>query len=166
MSARRLISLIALFILTTINAHAGIEKDDKTLSIFGTLTSDDFGDEMVISAAGGYFYTDTLELQGVILLINSEDDLGNVSSIGGYGVNTNLYFPASDPDLIPYIGAGVDLLVTDFNGISDSSVGFNAQVGFKHFLNEDISIDYQAQTLQASDYDAFILSVGISIFLE
>ena len=152
--------------LFTFSATAGIEKNDKTVSVFGAYTSDDYSDTLIVQLAGGFFLTDTLELQGIVLQVSSEDDFGNTTSVGGYGANANLYLPGKNPDIVPYVGAGAQLVLTDFNGNTDSALGLNGQVGIKQFLNEDIAINYQAQYLTSSDYDAFILSVGISIFLQ
>jgi hypothetical protein len=166
MFIRKFAAIAALLMLVSFNTNAGIEKDDKTISIFGSFTSGEFSDTLILQVAGGYFMTDTLELQGVVLLVASEDDFGNTSSVGGYGANANLYLPGGNPDFIPYIGGGGTLILTDFNGATDTAIGLNGQAGIKQFLTEEISINYQAQFVTSSDYDAFILSVGFSIFLE
>lgn len=166
MLLRKAFAALSLLFLATTNAHAGIEEGDKTISLFGAFTFDDFSDSLVIQAAGGMFVTETLELQGVALLVSSEDNFGNISSTSGYGVNANLYMPGPNPDFVPYIGGGGQLILTDFNGTTDSAIGLNGQVGVKQFLNETVSVNYQAQFITSSDYDATILSVGFSIFLE
>ncbi len=91
---------------------------------------------------------------------------GSDVTVTGLGANANLYLPGSNPDFVPYVGGGGTLILTDFNGTTDTALGLNGQVGFKQFLNEEVSINYQAQYVTSSDYDAFILSVGFSIFLE
>lgn len=166
MTLRKFLISFFLIIAAAFNAQAGIEKDDKTVSLFGSFTAADGADTLTISASGGYFLTDTLELQGVVLLVSTEDDFGNSTAVSGYGVNANLYVPGHNPDLIPYFGGGGVLILTDFNGTTDSALGLNAQAGIKQFLTEEISVNYQAQFTTSSDYDAFILSVGFSIFFE
>jgi membrane-associated protease RseP (regulator of RpoE activity) len=159
--------LILLFLtLFSLGAQAGIEKNDKTVSIFGAYTSSDDSDTLILQAAAGYFVTDTLELQAVILQVASEDNVGNTTAVGGYGVNANLYIPGKSPDLIPYVGAGGTLILTDFNGMTDTTLGLNAQAGLKQFLKENIAVNYQAQLVSSDTYDATILSVGFTIFLE
>ena len=157
-------NFIAFTLLTifafNINA-AGIEKGDKTISIFGSLTSDDFSDTLTIFATGGIFYTDVIELQGSVVLIDS----GNFSQTG-LGGNVNLYLPGKNPDLVPYVGGGMQLVLSDTGVGSDTSIGLNAQAGIKQFISEEIAINYQAQLLNSSNYDAFILSVGITLFFE
>ena len=134
MSIVRTLAVLSALIITSPPAYAGIEEGDKTLSVFIDLSSDSFGDETYVALSGGYFVTDTLELQGVVLFIESEDDqFGDVESLTGFGLNANLYFPLGNPDLVPYIGAGADLLETEFNNVSESDSGFNAQIGIKHF---------------------------------
>jgi len=166
MSIRTALATIAVFMFATTIAHAGIEKDDKTVSLFGSLTSADESTTLNLSASGGYFLTETLEVQGVVLLVSSEDGAGNTTAVSGYGVNANLYMPGPNPDFVPYFGGGGALILTDFNGATDTAIGLNGQAGIKQFLNEEISINYQAQYVTSSDYDAFILSVGFSIFIE
>jgi len=160
--------LLTLLILTLFSmaAQAGIEKNDKTISLFGSFTSSDSTDTLILQAAAGYFITDTLELQGVILQVSNDDGNGNTTTIGGYGVNANLYIPGNNPDVIPYVGAGGTLILTDFNGNTDSNLGLNAQVGIKQFIKENIAVNYQAQVVSSDTYDATILSVGFSVFLE
>ena len=167
MSISRIFTIITLFTITSFNAHAGVEEGDQTLSVFVDINDDSYGTETFVSASGGYFFTDTLELQGVLMFIKSEDEeFGDTSTINGYAINANLYFPIDNLDLIPYIGAGVDLLVFDINGVSENDNGVNAQIGLKHLIKESISIDYQLLHLEAEDYKSNSLSIGFSIFLE
>jgi len=165
MIIRRLAAITAILILATFNANAGIEQDDKSVSIFGSLTSADDADTLTVSASGGYFFTDTLELQGTVLLISSSSG-GSDVTVSGYGANANLYLPGNNQDIIPYIGGGAVLILTDFDGTTDSAIGFNGQMGIKQFLTEEVSLNYQAQYTTSSDYDAMIISVGFSIFIE
>ena len=60
-------TLLSFFAFT---ANAGIDEGDKTVSIFGSLTSDDFSDTLTVFATGGLFYTETLELQGSVVLVD------------------------------------------------------------------------------------------------
>ena len=165
MSFSKIIALTTLLSLAAFNANAGIEKGDKSVSIFGSLTSADNSDTLVLQAAGGFFFTEVLELQGTVLMLASSS-AGSDVTVTGLGANANLYLPGNNPDFVPYVGGGGALILTDFNGATDTALGLNGQVGFKQFLNEEISINYQAQYVTSSDYDAFILSVGFSIFLE
>ena len=166
MFSRKALAALPLMLMASTATHAGIEEGDKTVSIFGALTFDEFTDSLTVQAAGGLFVTDTLEVQGVALLVSSEDDFGNVSATSGYGMNANLYLPGGDPDFIPYVGGGGTLILTDFNGTTDTAFGLNGQAGIKQFLNESVSVNYQAQFITSSDYDATIFSVGFTIFLD
>lgn len=148
--------MFVLLICFAFNANAGIEKDDKTFSIFAALISSDASDTLFVSAAGGYFYTDVIELAGTVTLIDSN----NFSSVG-FGGNANMYFPGKDPDLIPYAGGGATLTVDDF----DTTFGINGQVGIKQFISEDVAMNYQAQLILSSD-TIFIMSAGITIFFD
>lgn len=161
MSLSKKLVIFTLLTFFAFNANAEIQKGDKTISIFGSMTSDDFSDTLTIFATGGLFYTDVLELQGSVVLIDS----GSFSQTG-FGANANMYFPGKNPDFIPYAGGGVQLILSDTGFGSDTSLGLNAQVGIKQFLSEEIAINYQAQILNSSDYDAFILSAGITLFFE
>ena len=156
---------INLFTFTTTAVHAGVEKGDKTITIFGALQSDDFSDTLIAQIAGGLFVNNVLEIQGTALLI-SNDGAGNKSSLYGFGANGNLYLPMDNPDLAPYFGAGAQLLLTDFADNSDTEIALNIQAGIKQFLSENITINYQGQFITSSGYDASILSVGFTIFLE
>jgi len=156
------ISLVSILGLLPYSANAGIEKGDKTVSIFGSLTSPSDGDDQLfLSAAGGLFLTDTLEGQAVVYLIDS-----GPFTISSYGTNANLYVPAKNPDLIPFVGGGLTITIIDAPPIDETELGFNVQGGIKQFINESVSINYQLQYVDAGDYDATILSVGFSIFLE
>jgi hypothetical protein len=165
MIIRRFSAIAALLMLASFNANSGIEKNDKSASIFGSLTSADDSDTLTISAAGGLFYTETLELQGTVLLISSSSS-GSDVTVSGYGANANLYLPGTNPDIIPYVGGGGMIIMTDFNGTTDTALGLNIQTGIKQFITEEVSLNYQAQYTTSSDYDAFVLSVGFSIFLD
>ena len=158
-------AVFAVLALTTFQAAAGIEKDDKTISMFGTFESNDFSDTLTIAVSGGYFLTDTLELQGVALVSSSSS--GGIETVfSAYGANANLYLPGPNPDFIPYVGGGASLVLLESGTFSETEIGFNGQAGVKQFLTEEISIDYQAQFRTSSSNDSFILSVGFSIFLE
>lgn len=153
---------ISIFGLMSFSAQAGIEKGDKTISIFGALQSDDFDDTLTLSVAGGMFMSDTLEVQATLFLMDS-----SAFSMSNYGVNANLYIPGTNPDVVPYVGGGLLLSFVDIQGIGDdTSVGFNVQGGIKQFISESISINYQVQYYDAGDYDAVVTSVGFSIFLD
>lgn len=161
MSLSKKLITFALLTLLAFNANAEIAKGDKTVSIFASLTSDDFNDTLTLFAAGGLFYTDVIELQGTVMLI----DGGGFTSTG-FGGNANLYFPNSkNPDFLPYVGGGAQLQLIDAGGFTDTNVGINGQVGIKQFVSEDVAINYQAQLL-LSDNTTFILSAGLTVFIE
>ena len=160
----------ALFCTTLLAASsaagaAGIEKGDKTLSIFGSLTFANDSDTLLLSGAFGQFMTDVLELQGQVMMISSDSDSYDYS-VTGVGVNANYYLPGNNPDLVPYFGGGGQLIFVDAGGNSDTELGLNAQAGIKQFLNESTTINYQGMFITSDSYDATILSVGLTIFLE
>jgi hypothetical protein len=63
--------LITLFGLMSFSAQAGIEKGDKTISIFGSLTSPSDGDDQLfLSAAGGMFVTDIKQFLNETVAVN------------------------------------------------------------------------------------------------
>ncbi len=164
MPFRKILATLALLAFGA-SAHAGIEKDDANLSLFGALTSTDDTDTLTVQLAGGYFYTETLELQGTILA-SYTDSSSFETTVTGYGVNANLYLPGNNPDIIPFVGGGATIVLVDSGGFSETEFGINAQAGIKQFLTEQVALNYQAQIVSAGDYDATILSVGFSIFLE
>lgn len=154
--------VITLFGLMSFSAQAGIEKGDKTVSVFGSITSPDQGDDFtMLSLAGGLFVTETLEAQGVALILD-----GSGFNVSSYGANANLYFPTQNPDVVPFIGAGVTITFLDIPPIDETEVGINLQAGIKQFVNESVSINYQIQLIDAGDYEATIASIGFSIFLD
>jgi hypothetical protein len=156
---------LSIFGLMSFSAQAGIEKNDKTFNIFGSLTSTDGEDMLMLMASGGMFTTETLELQGTILLL----DAGTMT-VTGVGANANLYIPGKNPDFIPYVGAGGQIInvkdTTPNFGFSETELALNAQVGFKQFLSEQVAINYQLQVVSSSNYDATVASVGITVFLD
>jgi hypothetical protein len=143
----------------------GIEKGDKTMSIFGSLTFADDSDTLLLSGAFGQFMTDVLELQGQVMMISSDSDTYDYS-MTGLGVNANYYLPGNNPNLVPYFGGGAQLIFSDSGGRSDTDLGLNVQAGIKQFLNESTTINYQGMFVTSDNYDATILSVGLTIFLE
>ena len=154
--------LITLLGLMSFSAQAGIEKGDKTISIFGALTSPDQGDDFLfLQAAGGLFLSDTLEAQGIVQLLDS----GPVS-VSAFGANANLYFPGQNPDIFPYVGGGLTITILDAPPIDETELGFNVQAGIKQFVSEQVTINYQLQFVDAGDYEATIASIGFSIFLD
>jgi len=144
---------------------ASIEKGDKTLSVFGSLTFADDSDTLLFSGAFGQFMTDVLELQGQVMMISSDSDTYDYS-LTGLGVNANYYLPGNNPDLVPYFGGGGQLIFSDFGGKSETDLGLNVQAGIKQFLNESTTINYQGMFITSDNYDATMLSVGLTIFLE
>jgi hypothetical protein len=146
-------------------ALAAIEQGDKTLSVFGSLTFADDSDTLIAQGAFGQFMTDVLELQGQVMMISSDSDSYDYS-ITGIGVNANYYLPGNNPDIVPYFGGGGQLIFVDAGGNSDTELGLNAQAGIKQFLNESTTINYQGMFITSDSYDATILSVGLTIFLE
>lgn len=162
MPSNKIIAVIFALSLFSVSAHAGIEKGDKTVSIFGSFTSPDIGEDILfVQAAGGMFLSDKLEGQGTVSLIDS-----GPFRITNFGGNANFYFPNKNPDLIPYAGGGLALSLIEFGATDETELGFNLQAGLKQFLSEEISINYQLQLVDAGDFDATIFSVGFSIFIE
>ena len=155
----------ALLAASSTAGAAGIEKGDKTLSIFGSLTFANDSDTLLLSGAFGQFMTDVLELQGQVMMISSDSDSYDYS-VTGVGVNANYYLPGNNPDLVPYFGGGGQLIFVDAGGDSDTELGLNAQAGIKQFLNESTTINYQGMFITSDSYDATILSIGLTIFLE
>ena len=154
-----------LALATTQASAAGIEKGDKTLSVFGALTFADDSDTLIAQGAFGQFMTEVLELQGQVMMISSDSNTFDYS-MTGVGVNANYYLPGNNPDLVPYFGGGGQLIFSDVGGKSDTEVGLNAQAGVKQFLNESTTINYQGMFITSDTYDATVLSIGLTIFLE
>lgn len=167
MTLKKLTALLcfALLAITSTAANAGIEKGDKSFSIFGSLTFADDSDTLTAYGTLGQFMTDVLELQGQVMLISSDSDSYDYS-VTGLGANANYYLPGKNPDIVPYFGGGGMLILVDAGGESDSEIGLNAQAGIKQFLNESTTINYQGMFVTSSSYDATILSVGLTIFFE
>ena len=161
MSLSKKLVIFALLTFFAFNANAEIQKGDKTVSIFAALISTDINDTLFLEAAGGIFYTDVIELQGSVSLLDS----GNFTSTA-FGGNANLYLPNNkNPDFLPYVGAGARLTLLDAGAFTDTQFGINGQAGIKQFLSEDVAINYQAQ-LVLSDDTTFILSAGLTVFID
>ena len=161
MSLSKKLVTFALLTLLAFNANAEIAKGDKTISLFAALISTDANDTLFINASGGVFYTDVIELQGTVSLLDS----GNFTSTS-FGANANLYFPNNkNPDFLPYVGGGALLTLIDAGAFTDTSFGINGQVGMKQFLTENVAVNYQAQIVLADDTQ-FILSAGFTFFIE
>lgn len=155
---------ISIFGLMSFSAQAGIEKGDKTFGINAQLISEDTADTFMIMANLGMFTSDTLEIQGVVMFMDSND-----FTLVGVGGNANLYLPVGKADFVPYVGAGAQILTIDVSGpfgYTETELAVNAQAGFKQFIDEDIAINYQLQVISSDNYDATVASVGLTIFLD
>jgi outer membrane protein len=109
------------------------------------------------------------------------------SDFGDFGV-TNLAlgvqyrFPLSQPQLVPYLGAGIDLLLIDADQGRDvdTTVGVHATAGIDYFITKQFALTTEAKLLLAPDTDikdslgkrgdfdptAFSTTVGLRYFFN
>ena len=155
-------------LLFSLPVNAGIEDGDFAVSVYGSLSAVSVGtedsDSLTLFASGGYFITESIELQGALLLSTAETSGGSTYDVTGYGLNANYYFAEINQNLVTYVGIGALYLATDLDGEEDSSGAFTGQLGIKHFVDEKVSFNYQAQGVASLFFDATILSIGLSYY--
>lgn len=84
---------------------------------------------------------------------SDDGDFGvtNISLGGQYRL------PLSNPQLVPYAGAGLDILVSDFDPSDgekrnvDTTVGFHASGGIDYFLMKQLALTAEAKLVVAPD---------------
>jgi outer membrane protein W len=119
--------------------------------------------------AGGYFFTDALEvkLQGTFVGIDTKGSSDyNILVMAGPD-----YHFRTKTDMVPYVGVYGGGFFGDGSsagGGSSSSVGgaVDGHVGLKQFIGERTSIDYrvsyQYETVSGTSLNGVVFSVGIS----
>lgn len=154
--------------LLSLPVSAGIEGGDFAVSVHGSLTSISAGteesDSLTLFASGGYFVTENFEIQAAALISTSESESGSNYDATGYGLNVNYYFAEINENLVSYIGIGALYLSADLGDEEESEAAFTGQLGLKHFVDEKISFNYQAQGVASLFWDASILSIGLSYY--
>ena len=100
----------------------------------------------------------------VTLISTSESESGSNYDATGYGLNVNYYFAEINENLVSYIGIGALYLSADLGDEEESEAAFTGQLGLKHFVDEKISFNYQAQGVASLFWSASILSIGLSYY--
>ena len=82
---------------------------------------------------------------------NGDFGITNVTLGGQYR------FKIDQPKLVPYLGGGLDILLSDFDPSSgsrrdvDTTVGFHASGGLDYFIQRNIALNAEAKLLAAPD---------------
>lgn len=112
--------------------------------------------DLGFSGGGGFIYGIDDHFAAELDVTRSEFD----SDFAAFGV-TNITlgaqyrFALSQPKLVPYVGAGLDILVSDADhGLSvDTMVGGHASAGIDYFIMKQVALTAEAKVVVAPDAD-------------
>lgn len=141
----------------SINGRVGVTgKIGFTVPADSDLNSRNNHTDPGVIGGGGLIYGIDNYLAAEVAITHSAFD----SDLGYFGVTDFAFggqyrFPLNQPRLVPYLGAGLDILVTDTgHGRSvDTTVGAHAIAGADYFLMKKLALTAEAKVLVAPDAD-------------
>ncbi len=133
--------VIIIFLFSAGYTYAQVEKGDVTASFNISYTSFDGSGMANITAKGGYYITNNIEIGAIPMIMLGEGF--SQTSLGVYG--TYNFFTA-DAKLLPYAGASIGLafssIKVSFGGteekFTDSTASFGVYGGTKYFITEKL----------------------------
>lgn len=126
------LSLLAMPAITKAATEAGRIEVGGLAALYSTTESgsDPF---YQITAQGGYFLTDQLELSALFAIFGASGD-----SFGLVGGGVDYHYFLQEPDLIPFTGASLTIPIGDY----DQDALLELRAGLKQFLGENFSMNY------------------------
>jgi len=156
---KRIVFIVVGFCLLTSLGYAGIEGGELEIGGAFTVMAPTEGDEMwMLTAVIGYYLNPNMRLTGLGILSGGEETTGIVGGTLDYLFN-------SGNDLIPYLGAG---LLTAVGDDVSSDALLDVHGGFKQFVSENTSINYEAKYYTSTDDTSegvIIGMIGFSVYL-
>ena len=136
----------------------------QSVSVFGNLTSSDNATTTLLGGSYGMFFTDNMEVDGTLMLMNFDGDFTIYLLYGRFNYN----FVKKGETYIPYAGVALGMVGYDDGDADDSAISIGAQGGVKYFLSEDTSFNLEASytfaEIDSESYDAFSITAGISFY--
>lgn len=159
-----LIGLIALGLQASV--QAGVSKGTWELGLAGSYSSLDAGgvdiDLTQANIKAGYFASDSIQISGMLTYLNADLD-GDSLTATMLGSAIDYYF-GSDANAIVYIGAGAYWVDVDLEGLgSGDDFAWDAHAGIKHFVADNVALDYRISYMVFDDLDLDGISFGIGL---
>ena len=148
---RMVASVIAMLCLAVSAPAVMLEEGTQEIQVGGSFDFEGLGGSVLDVGLGwGYFVADYVEagLLGAVTL----SDPGDSYSIGGFGE----YHFDIESIVVPYMGAGLSLLMTDINNGDDTTaLAVSGLAGAKIYLVENVALDIRSVLAVATD-DVYI----------
>jgi hypothetical protein len=159
-----LIGLIALGLQASV--QAGVSKGTWELGLAGSYSSLDAGgvdiDLTQANVKAGYFASDSIQISGMLTYLNADLD-GDSLTATMLGSAIDYYF-GSDGNAIVYIGASAYWVDVDLEGLgSGDDFAWDAHAGIKHFIADNVALDYRLSYMVFDDLDLDGISFGIGL---
>ena len=122
----------------------------------GTTTKQDYG---LVSASGGYFYTDMIEFKVAVTLVVTSD-----LTFGTINPGADFVFGQGDSPVVPFAGASYGLAVGDL----DDTDFLEFHGGVKYFFRERMSVEAKLSRSEPMDSDFDVghtdLTAGFNVY--
>lgn len=146
--------------------HAGVAKGTWELGLAGSYSSLDAGgvdiDLTQANIKAGYFASDKVQVSGMLTYLNADLD-GDSLTATMLGTALDYYF-SSDANAIVYIGASAYWVDVDLDGYgSGDDFAWDAHAGIKHFVADNVAIDYRVSYMVFDDLDLDGISLGVGL---
>lgn len=153
----KIINLVTLIIiLNSINIYAQQKKGDKEIQLSGYFVYTDYSESASLFIRTGTLVTDNIKL-GLQSNVSYSSDF----TIVGGGVFANYSFLSSNSKTVPFVGIAYNK--SDLDNWDIDSGGLGGEVGFKQFVNSDVSFDVAANYLVTISSDGeFLTDQGIA----
>ncbi|MGH8481447.1 MAG: hypothetical protein ACRES8_03195 [Nevskiaceae bacterium] len=165
---RAWIAASAALLLAAPAAQAGVGEGDIEVGVSislvytevefedGSTTDQDSG---IISASGGYFLNDMIELKGALTLVVTSD-----VTAGSINPGVDFLFQGQGSTVVPFAGGSYGLAVGDF----DDTDFFEVHGGIKYFFRERASVEVKLSRSEPVDSDFDVghtdLFAGINVY--
>ncbi len=148
------------------SAFAGTEQGQVEVggmvTYFKSVGDTDFDMSMwFVTAYGGYFVTDFIEVKGTASVYGGEDQ----DTTGSVGLGADFFF-IPGADLSPYLGASGQM---DLSEEAADDIQVEGHGGLKYFLSEATSVNMEARYASTvenlTDIGTLMVLVGLSVYL-
>ena len=161
------IAVAAVVLLAAPAAYADVGKGDieagASISLIsseqesgGVTTKNDYG---LVSASGGYFYTDMVEFKLALNLVVTSD-----VTAGSINPGADFVFGQGDSPVVPFAGASYGLAVGDL----DDTDFLEFHGGVKYFFRERMSVEVKLSRSEPMDSDFDVghtdLTAGFNVY--
>jgi len=139
-----------------IEVGASISLVNSEMESGGVTTKQDFG---LVSASGGYFYTDMIEFKLALNMVVTTD-----VTFGSINPGADFLFGQGDSPVVPFAGASYGLAVGDL----DETDFLEFHGGVKYFFRESMSVEVKLARSEPMDSDFDVghtdLTAGFNVY--